>query len=1280
MVFNALPLLLLAVLYLAVGGALTPAFLRERPRLRQVGYASALLLPCLGLAAGLVALRLLVSRQPLAGHLWLSLVAIGAAAIPLVALLLNWRHRELFLGGGAPARTEPPPTLRDRELRAVERLSHRLAEAAEPREIGEVVADEGLELFGVDVVELVVVDDDARTGRVVAARGRDGDVGSLLDEWIDLELEQGALAAVVAQPAPFAVFDVEASLGTSRLAEHAGAKSAAFLPVFGGDGLVAVLALSSRTPRVFGDEELSLMQAFASEAGTALGRAAVAAALADALERERVVARISREVRSRLELEELVRVACAESARAIGCSRCVIRLARVGRAEDVVVEWDAEGIPPLGADAPRRPVSALAPRDAGTVACGDVLAAPELRDPILGDVDALVAAGTRAVLATPVVGFDEVVGTLAFHRADVTVWAPSEVLLAEAVAREVATAVHVARARRESERRLAEQAALLRAARTSGAEPRFDAVVGQLCEELRALLGADAVECWTLLRTGRELECRAAVGATAAAVGRRAPVAEDAAALAAEGAVVRAAGADGFAEVLEAPLRAAGEAHGVLRAYARVEGRFDADAGRIVEGLASLATLALRNAETFEQSARQAQVDQGFSRIEGVLSAPLSAEATLDAVAQAAADALGGDAAGVLRATGTSLELAGAHELPEGLASFFLGGGARDLSAAAAAGKMLASRSVADDTRFGTVLPQAVAAAGLRSLLAVPLQQPRNDAHGLVLVFFADEHVFTDEQLALAGHVARVARSALERSDLYELERRSRALAQRLAAASRQLSTELDPGLVLERAALHAAGVVDAPAAAVWVLEGDELVVHAAEGEGAVAAVGTRLPSTAWLLGDIVQSRRTTTFGDVSEDPRAAEADPLLGAGYVAYVGVPLLAPDGGVHGIVSVYDRRPREWRVEETEALVALASSAATAHANALQYQEVREEQQRSEAILANVADGIVAVDRDGEVVLWNPAAEQITGVSRADAIGRTPVQVLGRSLEERDVSSGRSRVVTIRRGSDDVALSLTEAVMTDPAGAVAGRIYAFRDISTELAVEHMKSGFVSTVSHELRTPLTSIYGFAETLLRQDVLFGEAERETFLRYISSESERLTAIVDRLLAVAQVDAGAMAVQVGTTDVGRVVETAVASAKDALGTNGHRFVVDVEGPALAAEADAEKLQQVLSHLLENAVRYSPAGGRVTVDARRVDGDVEVRVVDEGMGIPHAERERIFRKFYRGESAARTTGAGAAGLGLFLAQGLVAAMGGKIWVDSADGQGSTFVVALPAAGE
>ena len=408
----------------------------------------------------------------------------------------------------------------------------------------------------------------------------------------------------------------------------------------------------------------------------------------------------------------------------------------------------------------------------------------------------------------------------------------------------------------------------------------------------------------------------------------------------------------------------------------------------------------------------------------------------------------------------------------------------------------------------------------------------------------------------------------------------------------------------------------------------------------------------------------------------------MLAAGYAGYLGVPMIGPEESAHGILAVYSTRPREWREEEVEALLALAATAATARVNAELYQGVSHEQQRGEAILANVADGIVAVDREGKVVLWNPAAERVTGVSQAEALGQTPTEALGRPLDAAGGSPGGSRLLPIRRGAEEVWLSLSEAVMTDPAGAVAGRIYAFRDISAERSVEQMKSDFVSTVSHELRTPLTSIYGFAETLLRQDVLFGDEERSTFLRYIASESERLTSIVDRLLSVAQLDTGAMAVQLAETDVGAVVSEAVRSAEGADGQNGHRFVVDLADEPLAAEADREKLGQVLAHLLDNAVRYSPAGGTVTVAARRREDTVEVSVEDEGVGIPHAEQERIFRKFYRGDAASSgAVGAGAAGLGLFLAEGLVTAMGGRIRVDSGEGKGSTFVLELrPAESE
>jgi signal transduction histidine kinase len=214
---------------------------------------------------------------------------------------------------------------------------------------------------------------------------------------------------------------------------------------------------------------------------------------------------------------------------------------------------------------------------------------------------------------------------------------------------------------------------------------------------------------------------------------------------------------------------------------------------------------------------------------------------------------------------------------------------------------------------------------------------------------------------------------------------------------------------------------------------------------------------------------------------------------------------------------------------------------------------------------------------------------------------------------------------------------------------------------------------VSVELRTPLTSIYGFAQTLLRGDIAFSEEERRTFLDFIARESERLTEIVDALLDVAALDTGDLAVALTPTDVRAVVRDVVDAAASS-NLNGHRFVAELDGDELAAEADPDKLRQVLDQLLSNAVKYSPSGGTVTVAARRRGEAVEVSVSDEGVGIPAAERERIFTKFYKsGDGQARGTG-----LGLFIAQGLVREMGGHMWVDSEEGRGSRFIFELPLA--
>jgi PAS domain S-box-containing protein len=917
------------------------------------------------------------------------------------------------------------------------------------------------------------------------------------------------------------------------------------------------------------------------------------------------------------------------------------------------------------------------------VAIGDVEAATEL------DADAretLLALGAHAVLTTPIVMLDRVAGFFELHRQERSTWSSSEIALAETVANEVGLAIQTVTLVDENRVRVQRQSALLNAARALAIDLRFEAVIERLVQEVVTLVGADGADCWLLDRHRRTLSRRAAHGSPAQGGHEMRP--EDAMAEAVAGnrpLLNRGEAAAPFAEAMIAPIAFLGEGRGVLRVWTGEEGRFDEDDLDLLEAFATLASLAVRNAEAFEEGTRQARVQRGFYRIASALAEPLSLESTLHALAQAASEALGGAFAAVLMPSlGDELELAGSAGLPPQLAESLTHGLSEveaPLRAAASEGRVLAAPEVATDERFGDEWRELAAGVGYRSLLAIPVPAPREpEASGLVLVFFVESRSFTDDDLELAHHLAGAARGALDRGAVLEEERTARSLAQQLARSGARLATELEPASVLDEVVEQAPKLAGVEACAIRLVDGEDLVVTAVTGPQTSRVLGARSPASGWVSGDVVQGGAPLAVEDAAGDDRLLAADPLLRLGYRGYLGVPLTSGEGALQGVLAVYSRDPKSWRDAEIEALLALAGNASAALSNAELYQRVAIEKERSDAILANVADGIVAVDREGLVVLWNAAAERITGVPAEEALNRPPADVLQRELESGSDGPLRERLVSIRRGGEEIWLSLTEAVMRDPAGAVAGRIFAFRDISAERVVEQMKSEFVSNVSRELRSPLTSIYGFAETLLRDDVLFGEEERATFLGYIASEAGRLTAIVDRLLAVARLDGGDLQVELSPTDVGAVVSEVVSAARQSLALEGHELVLDLPPEPLTVAADREKLRQIVMDLVDNAVKYSPGGGTVRVSARRRDDTVEVSVDDEGIGIPQAELGRIFAKFYRAETGGRDLASGGTGLGLFIAKELLAAMRGRIWVDSREGQGSTFVFSLPLSGQ
>jgi PAS domain S-box-containing protein len=1286
LLFNAVPLFAIAVAYGAVSIAIVPTLWRNRTRVTAGDLTVATIFPAIAIVAAIYGIVVATNQTPVADELWWSFAAMLVGLVPAFVFLIRAARAGLVSGGARVLEAEARTTELDRELTAVTELATALVRTQTIEGVGRTIIDEAAKVLGVEFGSFVLVEDDLSEANGVIAR-RDGVDVPWDDVTIDLRNEPSGTARAVFDGAPFAVYDAQGSpLVHPKLVERAQARSVAYAPLLAEGRVLAVVAVACvAKQRAFSADDLRLLQSLANEAALALDRLRSSSALAKALERERLISRIAARFRTQLDLDTVLRVAVEETGRALGAQRAFVRIGKPDERMPIAAEWVEGGLDRLDAGSPVLPVSSLALREKRTVAVDDVENDPALASSP-GGHEEMRAIGSRSVLATPIVVFDELIGVFALHRTTAGHWTASDVTVAEAVAREAGLAVRVARLLSEREEQVRLQKSLFGAAQNVTSELEVETVLQRLVDELAALLGLHAADVYLYDERRGMLRCAAVHGLPTDLVGFEFPADEGAAAEAVRrGSPVISSGPaaaaaiphdayGGFTSRIFAPIVDSGETRGVLGAAAREERRFGERDTDVIAAFASLAALALRNAETYEERSRQARVQRGFSSIATVLGEPLSLTATLDAVAQAAAEALGGDFTAVLmpRSDG-ELELAGAFGLPPAFASRLQEGlppAARVLTLCAAEGRVIAAPSLAGDTRFGQEWTTLAAEAGCNALLAVPLESRRSERHGVVLVCFAGERRFTDDDLELARQLTHVARGALGRSDLYESERSARALAQQLARTGSLLATELDPDTVLEEVVQHAPPLLGADACAIRILEGDELVLTAASGEGVEELVGTRLPVTSRLVGDVYQSQTSAVLADAAEDPRHAEADPVIASGFSAYLGVPLVGPEGTVHGVLSVYSRRARTWRKDEIEALEALAANTSAALSNAELFTSVAVDRERSYAILANTADGIVAVDRDSHVVLWNAAAERITGVAGADALGRTVEDVLHRSLS---VAGGQPRrLVPIQRGTEEVWLSVTEAVMRDPASAVSGRIFAFRDISSERLVEEMKSEFVATVSHELRSPLTSIYGFAETLLREDVLFGEEERRTFLSYIASESERLTSIVDALLNVARLDTGDLQVDLAPTDVGSVVSEVVGGVQDPT-TNGHRFVLDLPEAPLSAQADADKLRQVLAALVDNAVKFSPYGGTVTVVARRTENAVEVTVEDEGVGIPQSEQELIFSKFYRGGDTSAGTG-----LGLFIARGLVSKMGGHMTVRSEEGKGSQFTFELPLA--
>ena len=421
------------------------------------------------------------------------------------------------------------------------------------------------------------------------------------------------------------------------------------------------------------------------------------------------------------------------------------------------------------------------------------------------------------------------------------------------------------------------------------------------------------------------------------------------------------------------------------------------------------------------------------------------------------------------------------------------------------------------------------------------------------------------------------------------------------------------------------------------------------------------------------RTRVVPPLGDTSSGQRAE----FLGLEVRSVICVPLWARKQPLGVLTIARTERGPAYSADDVALAEDLAARLALALDRGRLYREVEE---RSDAarVLEYVADGVLMLDRNGVVRLWNPAAKAITFIDPDDVLGKTAAESIPGWKDAVDtvpVSAAPSP------GYDEVLIPIGTSrgerwIAISGVRFFGGTVYAFRDLTDARQLEEIKADFIATASHELRTPLAAVYGAAQTLLRHDFALDETGRERFVSLIADESERLGRIVNEILLANQLDAGRLDLEEEPFD-GRDLVERVVDATRMHAPPSVTLTINTNGELPQVAADLDKVRQVLVNLVENAIKYSPDGGKVEVGADTHDDFVRFHVRDEGLGVAADEQERIFEKFYRADPQ-MTRGVGGTGLGLYICRELIDRMGGRIWVEPNEEKGSTFFFELRTA--
>jgi len=348
-----------------------------------------------------------------------------------------------------------------------------------------------------------------------------------------------------------------------------------------------------------------------------------------------------------------------------------------------------------------------------------------------------------------------------------------------------------------------------------------------------------------------------------------------------------------------------------------------------------------------------------------------------------------------------------------------------------------------------------------------------------------------------------------------------------------------------------------------------------------------------------------------------------------------------------------------------------------------KAEEEKEKTSAVVKSLSDGLIVLNNKERISLLNPQAERMLEIPQKELVGKNIEEIgssarlasLARALKDWSKGMFRREVLIDK----DLIIEVSTVSMVI-GGAELGMMLILHDITREKTVERMKTEFVSLAAHQLRTPLSAIKWTLKMLLDGDVGDINDSQKELLEKSYQSNERMIGLINDLLDVTRIEEGRYLYQPVLSDLVSIIESVVENGKDDIKRKGLSLEFKKSNSRIPRiMMDAEKIKLVIQNLLENAVRYTPSGGKIVISVSADKGKIEFQIADNGIGIAKDQQPKIFTKFFRGSNVIKVETEGS-GLGLFVSKNIIEAHGGQIWFESKEGEGSVFHFTLPVKKE